>query len=460
MIFRQITHDDLGCASYLIGDEHAGVAAVVDPKFEIEEYLRLARYMGVSIEHILETHNHADHVSGHGRLAAATGALIHVHRTAEAEYDHEPFDDGWELELGALTVQAIHTPGHRPEHTAFALVATDRGRDPWAVLTGDSLFVNDVARPDLAIEKREGAHTIFRSLHEKLLSLPGETEVWPGHLGGSLCGGPGMDMKISSTLAFERAHNEMLREDDEERFVSRALAGLGPQPPNFHAIVALNRSELITEGVEVLPLTPRQVHLRQREGAAIIDVRTDLQFDDAHIPDAICIPAVQAGFGTRLAWLVEREQEVVLVGRDDEDARLAAQLALAVGIRNLGGHLAGGMTEWRREQRPVKRIERLDLAELPGLVDADKSIQIVDVRERSEWDEGHIPGSLFTPWHDIDRLPDGVDAHRPVAVMCASGQRAAVAGSLLARHGADRVIHVVGGGVPTWGELGQPLERS
>src|SRR3954470_15981066 len=145
MIFRQITHDDLGCASYLVGDESAGVAAVVDPKFEIDEYLALVRYFGVSIEHILETHNHADHVSGHGRLAGATGATIHIHRDAGAEYDHEPLEDGDELELGSVRIRAIHTPGHRPEHTAFALLDYDRGEEPWAVLTGDSLFVGDVA---------------------------------------------------------------------------------------------------------------------------------------------------------------------------------------------------------------------------------------------------------------------------------------------------------------------------
>ena len=156
MFFRQLTHDDLGCASYLIGDEDAGVAAVVDPRLEIGEYLRLARYTGVRIEHILETHTHADHVSGHGRLAAATGATIHIHRDAAPAYDHEPFDDGWELELGALRVRALHTPGHRPEHTAFALTDTARGEEPWAVLTGDSLFVGDIARPDLAVEKRRG----------------------------------------------------------------------------------------------------------------------------------------------------------------------------------------------------------------------------------------------------------------------------------------------------------------
>ncbi|HEY2259139.1 MAG TPA: MBL fold metallo-hydrolase [Solirubrobacteraceae bacterium] len=460
MIFRQITHDDLGCASYLIGDDGAGVAAVVDPKFEIGEYLRLARYMGVSIEHILETHNHADHVSGHGRLAAATGAVIHIHRTAAADYPHEPFDDGWELDLGTLKVRAVHTPGHRPEHTAFALIACDRGAEPWALLSGDSLFINDVARPDLAVEKHEGAHTIFRSLHERVLSLPAETEVWPGHLGGSLCGGPGMDMKISSTLAYELAHNELLAEADEERFVARALRGLGPQPPNFSAIVALNKGEHVTEDLEISPLTPRQVEQKRVSGALVIDVRTDLQFDDAHITDAVCIPAVQAGFGTRLAWLAPRDREIVLVGRDDEDARRASKLALAVGIRKLGGHLAGGMTEWRREQRPVRRIERLDLEELPARVEADPSVQILDVRERAEHDEGFIPGSTLRPWHDIDELPEGLDPGRPVAVLCASGQRAAVAASLVQRHGAPRVIHVVNGGVPKWGRLGHPLQTA
>src|SRR4051812_22880415 len=199
VIFRQLTHDDLGCASYLIGDEDEGVAAVVDPRFEIDEYLALARYMGVQIEHVLETHNHADHVSGHGRLASATGATIHVHREANAEYDHEPFDHGWELELGCVRIRALHTPGHRPEHCAFALVDTARGAEPWAVLTGDTLFVGDIARPDLAVDKEEGARGIFRSLHDRILALPPETEVWPGHLGGSLCGGPGVDKKTAGT---------------------------------------------------------------------------------------------------------------------------------------------------------------------------------------------------------------------------------------------------------------------
>ena len=274
MIFRQLIHDDLGCASYLIGDHDARVAAVVDPRFEIGEYLELARYLGVQIEHVLETHNHADHVSGHGRLAAATGATIHVHRLAGAEYEHLPFEHGWELELGSLRVRALHTPGHRPEHTAFALIDGSRGPEPWALLTGDSLFVGDVARPDLAVDREEGAHGIYHSLHEQLLGLEAETEVWPGHVGGSLCGGPGMDMKVSSTIGYEQRHNPLLEEPDEQSFVRELLAGLGPQPPNFEAIVALNRGSLLTAGVEVMPLSARQVEQKQSDGALVVDVRT------------------------------------------------------------------------------------------------------------------------------------------------------------------------------------------
>ncbi len=458
MIFRQITHDDLGCASYLIGDEAAGVAAVVDPKREIGEYLALARYMGVQIEAILETHNHADHVSGHSALAAATGAAIHVHSEAGVDYEHVALDDGQEIELGELRVRALHTPGHRPEHTAFLLVDGRRGDEPWAVLSGDSLFVGDVARPDLAIERADGARGIFRSLHEKLLNLPDETEVWPGHLGGSLCGGPGMDMKVSSTIGFERDHNDLLREPDEERFIQRAITGLAPQPPNFEAIVALNRGPLGIPGAEALPLAPRQVEVARDGGALVVDVRTSFQFDEAHVPAAVAITALTAGFGSKLAWIADRDQEIVLVGRDDEDARRAVGLAEAVGIGRFAGYLAGGMTAWREEGREVERIERIDVDALHTLsVDGD-GVQIVDVREQADWDAGHIPGSTHLPYYRIDSIPNGIDPSKPVAAICGSGQRSAVGASLLQQHGATSVLHVVDGGVETWGARGWPLK--
>ena len=459
MIFRQLTHDDLGCAGYLVGDEDAGVAAVVDPKLDIDEYLRLARYLGVRIEHILETHNHADHVSGHGRLAAATGATIHIHREATPDYAHEPVDDGWELRLGTLTIRALHTPGHRPEHVAFALVDTARSDEPWAVLTGDTLFVGDIARPDLAVDKAEGARGIFRSLHDTLLTLPDTCEVWPGHLGGSLCGGPGMDLKVSSTIGFERRTQPLLQVADEEEFVARATSGLAPQPPNFRNIVALNRGPLVMETVEAHPLTPRQVLQARGDGALIVDVRTELQFDEAHIPGAVSITARRAGFGSKLAWLADPEQPIVLVGRDNDDALDAGGLAAAVGLRHIAGYLAGGMTAWREDGLDVERVERLTVQELRERWNPDgDGVQVLDVRDEREWDAGHIPGSVHQPYHDIHALPDGIDPRRPVAAICGTGQRSAVAASLLQRFGAHHVIHVVDGGVPLWKRQGWPIE--
>jgi hydroxyacylglutathione hydrolase len=458
MLFRQLTHDDLGCASYLVGDGDAGVAAVVDPKLDIEEYLRLARYLGVRIEHVLETHNHADHVSGHGRLVEATGAVVHVHRDADAAYEHEPFDDGWELALGTVRVRALHTPGHRPEHTAFALVDAARGDDaPWAVLTGDSLFVGDIARPDLAVEPDAGARAMFRSLHERLLALPDETEVWPAHLGGSLCGGPGMDLKVASTIGFERRHNPLLEVADEDAFTERVTRALPPQPPNFAAIVDLNRGPLARVEVDPHPLTPRQLEERRRAGALVVDVRTALQFDEAHVPGAVSNPALSMGFGTKLAWIADRDQEVLLVGRDDADALRAAGLAAAVGIVSVGGYLAGGMTSWREERRDVDRIGRISVDGLHARWQAG-DVQVLDVRERAEWDAGHVPGSVHRPYHDLREAPAELDPSRPVAVICMSGQRSAVGASLLQRDGFADVFHVVDGGVGTWARAGHPTE--
>jgi hydroxyacylglutathione hydrolase len=456
MIFRQIIHDDLGCASYFIGDDKAGVAAVVDPRFEIEEYLEIARYLGVQITHIFETHNHADHVSGHGRLAAATGAVIHVHRLVAPDFEHQPFEQGDEFLLGQLRIKALHTPGHRPEHSCFLLVDERRGPDPWAVLTGDSLFVGDVARPDLAVERTEGARGIFRSLHGQLLSLPDYIEVWPGHLGGSMCGGPGMDLKVASTIGYERFHNAMLAIENEEEFVDASVAKLGAQPPNFKAIVELNHGPLLTEGIEPARLFPVQVAQRQLDGALVVDVRTDVQFAEGHIPASISIPLHKGGFGTKLAWVAAAAPQIVFVGRDDDDGRRAASLAAAVGLApavRRGGLLAGGWTSWNAERQPLVALERVPVAEIGQYLRSTPPAQVLDVREVAEYEAGAIAGSINLPWHDIDGIPAGIDPTRTVLVICASGQRAGTAASLLQHYGARHVLHVVGGGVPKWLEL-------
>ena len=406
MIFRQITHDDLGCASYLVGDDDAAVAAVVDPRLDIDEYLRLARYLGVRIEHVLETHNHADHVSGHGRLAASTGATIHIHRAAAPEYDHEPFDDGWELALGTLVVRAVHTPGHRPEHTAFALVDTERGPEPWAVLTGDSLFVGGIARPDLAVDPREGAHGIFHSLHDGLLDAarhvrgvaraPRRLDVRrprdrpQGVLDDRLRARPPGGARRSST----RRSSSSARSPGSARSRRTSAPSWPSTPGRWPA--ARRRS-----------IRSRRARSSSTSATArcVVDVRTELQFDDAHIPGAICITVLRAGFGSRLAWLADHDQPVVVVGRDDDDARGAIGLAASVGVTNVAGYLAGGMTSWREDQLRVARIPRMTVPELHERWEEGPPLQVLDVRERSEWERGHIPGAVHTPYHDIHALP-------------------------------------------------------
>jgi rhodanese-related sulfurtransferase len=262
-----------------------------------------------------------------------------------------------------------------------------------------------------------------------------------------------MDMKGASTIGYERGHSELLAIGAEDEFVERTTTGLRPQPPNFHSIVALNRGPLSRRPLDAEPLTPRQV---SQSDAPVIDVRTALQFDEAHIPGAISNTVLQAGFGTRLAWIAGPDEPVVIVGRDDADALHAVELAAAVGVGRIAGYLAGGMTSWREERLPTESIARLTV---PDLHDRGGSVQILDVRERDEWEAGHIPGSIHAPYHDIRAIPAGIEPLGAVAVICASGQRAAVGASLLQRYGARRVMHVVDGGVPAWERRGWPIDR-
>ncbi|HEY0316891.1 MAG TPA: rhodanese-like domain-containing protein [Solirubrobacterales bacterium] len=456
MLFRQIIHEDLGCASYLVADREVGVAVVIDPQWDIDPYRRLARLHGVRIGHVLETHNHADHVSGHGRLARTTGAVIHIHELAGAEYDHEPFVDGWVLELGDLTIEAIHTPGHRPEHTAFLLCDAGRDGAPWAVLGGDSLFIGDVARPDLAVEPRQGAAEMFDSLHERLLALDAEVEIWPGHLGGSLCGGSAIDLKTSSTIGFERRHNPALRISEKDDFVENAVSSLGDRPPNVEQIVSLNRGPLVESFGTPASLSPHEVEQAVAAGAVVIDGRTNEQFDEAHIAGALSTSAYDTGFATKVSRVAPDSAEIIVVAASDGDERHAAELLAAVGLR-VRGFLEGGMTAWRTEERPVERIELIDPDELAARVGGAEPPLILDVRNASEYAGEHIPDSLHIPYGDLAERMDELPRDRPIATICRGGKRSGLAASILQRDGFADVVHV-GQGVGIWRAGGHPVE--
>lgn len=449
MFFREVLNEDLGCASYIVAD--GGEAAVIDPKWEIEGYLEIAEENGFRISHILETHNHADHLSGKGRLVEATGARIHISKDAGVEYEHEPLSEGDVIEVGATQIKAIATPGHRPEHLSFVVEDTSRSEGPWLLLTGDSLFVGDLARPDLAVEAEEGARGLFRSL-SKLEEFEDYVEVRPAHIGGSLCGGANMSRKPDSTIGFERRFNDYLRFEDEAEFVRTLTAEQTPQPPNFERIVELNRGPLITDASPLRPLLPQRVKQLVEAGAVVIDGRDEREFDSAHVPGSINVTMNQSGVGTRAAWVVDADVEVITVAEGDDDARSMIRALEAVGFRRIRGYLEGGITAWRAAKLEAETTPAVNVAGLAERLKAEEVI-LLDVRGQEEWQAGHVEGSLHVPYQQLrdgiaEEVRSKAEGGRPLAVACSGGIRSSIAASLLKRAGIKNIEHVVDGGVP------------
>jgi hydroxyacylglutathione hydrolase len=430
VIFRQFVDDDLGCASYLVGDEETGDAAVVDPAYAIAPYLGTAEREGVRIVRTLETHTHADHVAGHGRLALEHGIPVAIHPAAEAAYPHEPLADGREVVLGNVALQVLHTPGHRPEHCCFAVIDRARAEEPWLVLTGDSLFVGDAARPDLAVEAAEGARGLHRSL-QRLLELPDGVEVYPGHVAGSLCGAA-MSSKASTTIGFERRFNSMLAYGSEQEFVDASARVRAPRPPNLERIVELNRGPFVGA-----PAPIEQVE--SVEDGTLLDIRPAETFAAGHVPGAFNVPLARSGFATKAAFVLSPEETIVIHARSEAEAAEAARRLRAVGFLELAGYAI--------DLPAAETMEPVDVDELERLV-ADDAVEVIDVRELHERDDGYIPGSRNIPYRLLRAYEEEL-GERPIVTICESGGRAVVAASILAAAGLDArpVLH---GGIPDW----------
>ncbi|HLZ47127.1 MAG TPA: MBL fold metallo-hydrolase [Candidatus Limnocylindria bacterium] len=436
MHFRQFLADDLGCASYLVGDEHAGVAVVVDPAYAIEPYLDDCARRGLELVAVLETHTHADHVSGHGRLALEHGTPVRVHAAAGAAFPHEPLADGEEIELGDVVVRVLHTPGHRPEHCAFAIVDRTRGEEPWLVLTGDSLFVGDAARPDLAVEAQTGAEAMFDSLR-KLVDLGDGVEVFPGHVAGSLCGAA-MSSKASTTIGFERRFNHSLLESRGE-FVATAIGPQPPKPPNMERIVELNRGPFV--GAQP-PLT----RVDDAQDAVVLDVRPARVFATGHAHGAVNVPVSGSSFGTKAAFVLP-ERPVLIDATNEDEAVCAAQSLYAVGLFDIAGWRIGGGPE---------QVEPVTIEELERRLAAGE-IEVLDVREPDERDAGSIPGSSHLPYRVARQAAEnGLCGGRPIVTICESGARAAIAASVLTAAGLD-ARPVLDGGLAAWKARGGEL---
>jgi glyoxylase-like metal-dependent hydrolase (beta-lactamase superfamily II)/rhodanese-related sulfurtransferase len=428
--FKQFVDPDLGCASYLIADEGTGDAVVVDPAYAIEQYLEEAARWGVRIARVIETHNHADHVSGHGRLALEHGARISIHPLAEPEYPFDPIEDGDELRVGDVTLRVLHTPGHRPEHCA--IVVGDE-----LVLTGDSLFVGDAARPDLAVGAAEGAEGLFHSL-KRLGELPEGVAVYPGHVAGSLCGAS-MSSDPSSTIGRERRSNPALRIQELDDFVANALAKNAPRPPNMDRIVALNRGAFV--GAQ-----PELARLDEPGDATVLDVRDSWEFAAGHLHGALNVPFESSSFSTRAGFVLD-ETPVVIQADSKQQAQQAARGLRAISVFQLAGYVID-------PPGAAERIEPIDLDELERLL-AEDAVEVVDVREADERDTGYIAGSRHIPFRLVGALSEGLPTDRPVVTICESGARAAIAASVLAAQGLE-ARPVLRGGVPDWEQRGRP----
>lgn len=458
MYFKQIQTPGLGCFSYVLGCPAKGVCAVVDPKRDIDCYLEIARDDGMRIAAILETHVHADHVSGGQELRAATGAPIFIHPEAGVDYPYEPLAEGQILEFGAARLQVLYTPGHTPNSVSLLVSDLVRAPEPQLLLTGDVLFVGDIGRPDLpgAALLDEQVRNLYDSLYHKLAALPPELEVYPAHGQGSLCG-RGMSAKGVSTLGYERRANPMLGYTGFDAFKKAILARLPARPKSFSHIIETNRRGApLRDSCPIQhELSPeRFAALREAPHTVVIDTRDAAAYGGTHIPGSLNI-----GFEKQLAnWVgmsVAPDAKILIVATDRERAAAMRLELFRIGYDNILGHLAGGMPAWTQSGRPVASLPQLSVHDLAKALEGETPPLLLDVRTDPEWEGGHIAQALHRPFADI--LERGVDfcLDGQVAVICGSGYRSNIIGSALAAKGCASVSSVAGG-MTAWSRAGLP----
>jgi len=445
MYFEQFYLACLSHASYMIASD--GIAAVVDPQRDVAIYLEEAAKHGFSIQHLVETHLHADFVSGHRELAALTGAKIYLGAQAGAKFPHVPVHDGDQIAFGRVRLRFLETPGHTVESISIVVTDLEQSAEPVCVLTGDTLFIGDVGRPDLApgLSPQQLAGMLFDSLHGKLLKLPDEVRVYPAHGAGSLCGRQ-MSSERSSTIGKERVTNYALRPSDKDEFVQLVTAELPERPEYFAEDVEMNRSGAAP--LSELPLIPALgasgfEQARQR-GVVILDTRPGADYAAAHIPGSIHI-ALAGQFASWSGILLGLHTELAVVAEDPEKAQESRMRLARVGIERVIGYLDGGIASWTAAGLPAAQTSHVSAEELHKMLGEAGGIQVLDVRRPAEWQAGHVAGALFKPLDKLERSLDDLPRHRPVAVYCKGGYRSSIAASLLERAGFDQVLDVLGG---------------
>ena len=461
MYFKQFYLGCLAHASYLIGSD--GEAAVVDPQRDVDEYIAEAEAQGLRIKYVIETHLHADFVSGHQELAARCGAEIVFGEKANAAFPHRAVRDGEEIKLGKVVLRFIETPGHTPEGISVLVTDSEVSDQPQKILTGDTLFIGDVGRPDLAGGKgytpQMMAEMMYDSLHGKILKLPDEVEVYPAHGAGSMCG-KNMSKETSSTIGEQRKYNYALKPMTKEEFVSMMTTDLPEAPAYFPRDAEINRAGArgLSELSPPAALTPEQVYELREQLYVLLDVRSAAEFGAAHVPGSVNI-----GLGGQFAmWagsLIPLNASIVVVADTRDQVDESVVRLARVGIENVKGYLDGGVENWSRAGFSVASVPQVSVEQLKEKLATGDDLQVVDVRRPTEYGNGHVPRALNAPLATLERvaaeLPFAKD--KPTAVICAGGYRSSAAASLLEQLGFTNLLNV-SGGTGAWINAGYPVE--
>lgn len=434
----------LGClahASYMVGS--GGIAAVIDPQRDVDQYIETAARLGWKIEHIIETHLHADFVSGHHELAARTGGRIYFGRQAGALFEHVAVKDGDEIAFGDCRMRFIETPGHTLE--SMCILMTD-GDEPGVLFTGDTLFAGDVGRPDLSPTHtpQQLAEILYDSLHTKLMTLPDETVIYPAHGAGSLCGRQ-MSSESSSTIGRQKQTNYALLAGDKAEFVQMLTEHLPARPEYFARDVDMNRrgAAALGELPALEAFSSSEVLELQRGGAVVVDTRPAMEFAVAHVPGSVHI-ALTGQYASWAARILGLDRKLILVCEDDEHVGEAHTRLARVGVENVAGYLKDGVLGWIREGKQLEYIPQLSASEFEELR-AVEPVRVLDVREAGEREGGAIEGSVWIPLGDLEKRVAEVPRDGLLVVHCKGGYRSSIATSILRRAGIENLANLIGG---------------
>jgi len=445
MLLKHFFVSKIAHSSYLLAGKN--YCAIIDPQRDVDIYLTEARTMGLEITHILQTHLHADFISGHMDLAKKTGAKIYIAKSAQCTFDHVALSEGDSIELEDMLLQVLETPGHTPEHLSYVVIDKSRSDSPIGVFVGDTLFVGDVGRPDLFPDMAEDlAQKLYHSLHDKLLKLPDYVEVYPAHGAGSLCG-RAVGAKWRTTIGYERNSNSALQIKDKSAFIKSLTEDMPPAPDHFSRCSDINRQgpALVTDLPTMEELAPSQFKERMSSAnIALLDARGYHAFAGQHIPGVWHLD-LNGNFPTFAGWVLPTDKDILLIADDYKKALEANTWARRVGVDSIVGYLDGGMVAWAVAGFRTSHIELISAENLHDMITGSTSFVLLDVRAPLEYEDTHIKGAINIPVAELRSRHHELNKDKTTVLICSSGNRSTLGASILKQHGFNDVSNVAGG---------------